>query len=135
MSFIIQMGKLKSKEDIILMKSVLMMLKSFKSRLENGEDGMKMARKNMLNILTKKVKMMVFLFIGIKTELRLGSGTIKMGKKMAPLKYGSKMEKNLKTNNQNKKREKSLFYQLQKMALVKKQATLNIELLIEVEKA
>ena len=90
------MGKLKSKEDIILMKSVLMTLKSFKSRLENGEDGMKMERKSMSNILTKKVKMMGFLFIGIKTELRLESGTIKMGKKMAPLKYGSKMEKNLK---------------------------------------
>ena len=44
MLFIIQMGKLKSKEDIILMKSVLMMLKSFKYRLENGEDGMKMER-------------------------------------------------------------------------------------------
>ena len=40
--------------------------------------------------------MMAFLFIGIKTELRLESGTKKKKKKMAPLKYGSKMEKNLK---------------------------------------
>ena len=70
------MGKLKSKEDIILMRSVLMRLKSFKSRLENGEDGMKMERKNMLNNLTKKVKMMGFLFIGMKMELRLGNGII-----------------------------------------------------------
>ncbi|MFL3005556.1 MAG: hypothetical protein ACJZ1R_05250 [Candidatus Neomarinimicrobiota bacterium] len=90
------MGKLKSKEDIILMRSVLMTLKSFKYRLENGEDGMKMERKNMLNILTKKVKMMGFLFIGIKTDLRLGNGIIKMGKNMALLKYGMKMVKNLK---------------------------------------
>ena len=85
------MGKLKSKEDIILMKSVLMMLKSFKYRLENGEDGMKMERKNMLKSLTKMAKMMGFLFIGMKMELRLGNGIIKMEKNMALLKYGMEM--------------------------------------------
>ena len=90
------MGKLKSKEDIILMKSVLMMLKSFKSRLENGEDGMKMERKNMLNILTKKVKMMGFSFIGMKMGIRLGNGIIRMEKNMALFKYGMPMVKNLK---------------------------------------
>ena len=90
------MGKLRSKEDIILMKSVLMMLKSFKSRLENGEDGMKMERKNMLNILTKKVKMMGSLFIGMRLELRLGNGIIKMEKNMDLLRYGMRMVKNIK---------------------------------------
>ena len=90
------MEKLKSKEDIILMRSVLMTLKSFKFRLENGEGGMKMGRKNMLNILTKKVKMMGSLFIGMKMELRLMNGIINMEKNMALLKYGMKMVKNLK---------------------------------------
>ncbi len=93
---IILMGKLKSKEDIILMRLVLMTLRSFKSRLENGEDGMKMARKNMLNISTKKVKMMGSLFIGMKMELRQGNGIIKMDKDMVLLKYGMEMVKNLK---------------------------------------
>ena len=46
--------------------------------------------------LTKKVKMMGFLFIGMKTELRLGNGIIKMEKNMALLKYGMEMVKNLK---------------------------------------
>ena len=80
----------------MLMKLDLMMSKSFKSRLENGEDGMRMERKNMLNILTKKVKMMGSLFIGMKMELKLGNGIIKMEKNMALLKYGMGMVKNIK---------------------------------------
>ena len=100
------MGKLKSKEDIILMKSVLMTLKSFKSRLENGEDGMKMERKSMSNILTKKVKMMGSLFIGMKMELRLGNGIIKMEKNMGLLKYGMGMVKNLKRQHILKEKKK-----------------------------
>ena len=68
-----------------------MMLKSFKSLLENGEDGTTMERKNMLNILTKKVKMMGSLFIGMKMELKLGNGIIKMEKNMALIKYGMEM--------------------------------------------
>ena len=100
------MGKLKSKENIILMRSVLMMLKSFKSRLENGEDGMKMERKNMLNILTKKVKMTGSLPIGMKMGLRLGSGIIKMEKDMALFKYGMAMVKNLKRQHISKEKKK-----------------------------
>ena len=73
-----------------------MMLKSFKSLLENGEDGTTMERKNMLNILTKKVKMMGSSFIGMKMELKLENGIIKMEKNMALLKYGMGMVKNLK---------------------------------------
>ena len=106
---ITQMEKLKSKEDIILMRSVLMTLKSFKFRLENGEGGMKMGRKNMLNILTKKVKMMGSLFIGMKMELRLMNGIINMEKNMALLKYGMKMVKNLKRQHILKGKKKVLL--------------------------
>ena len=40
--------------------------------------------------------MMGSLFIGMKMELRLGNGIIRMEKNMALLKYGMEMVKNLK---------------------------------------
>ncbi len=43
--------------------------------------------------------MMGSLFIGMKMELRLGNGIIRMGKNMALLKYGMEMVKNLKRQN------------------------------------
>ena len=116
---IIQMGKSKSKEDIILMRSALMRLKSFKSRLENGEDGMKMGRKNMLNILTKKVKTMGSLFIGMKMELRPGNGIIKMEKNTALLKYGLEMVKNLRRQHILKGKKRVLLVSGMKMEIEK----------------
>ena len=116
---IIQMGKSKSKEDIILMRSALMRLKSFKSRLENGEDGMKMGRKNMLNILTKKVKTMGSLFIGMKMELRPGNGIIKMEKNTALLKYGFEMVKNLRRQRILKGKKRVLLVSGMKMEIEK----------------
>ena len=63
---------------IILIKSGLMTLKSFRFPLVNGEDGTKMGRKNILNNLIVREKMMAFLLIGTKRELRLENGIIKM---------------------------------------------------------
>ena len=81
---------------IILIKSGLMTLKSFRFPLVNGEDGIKMERKNILNNSIKKGKMMAFLLFGTKMELRLENGIIKMDKKMGHLKYGLAMEKSRK---------------------------------------
>ena len=80
----------------ILIKSGLMKLKSFRFPLVNGEDGMKMERKNILNNSIKKGKMMAFLLFGTKMELRLENGIIKMDKKMGHLKCGLTMEKSRK---------------------------------------
>ena len=113
------MGKLNSKEDIILMRSVLMRLKSFKYRLENGEDGMKMGRKNMLKILMKKVKMMGSLFIGMKMELRPENGIIKMEKNTALLKYGLEMVKNLRRQHILKGKKRVLLVSGMKMEIEK----------------
>ena len=44
----------------------------------------------------KKEKMMAFLFIGTKMELRLENGIIKMEKKMDHLQYGMEMVKSRK---------------------------------------
>ena len=77
---------------IILIKLGLMKLKSFKFLLVNGGDGMKMERKNILNNSIKKGKMMAFLLFGTKMELRLENGIIKMDKKTGHLKYGLAME-------------------------------------------
>ena len=79
-----------------LIKLGLMTLKSFMFPLVNGEDGTKMERKNILNNSIKKGKMMAFLLFGTKMELRLENGIIKMDKKMGHLKYGLAMEKSRK---------------------------------------
>ena len=44
----------------------------------NGEDGMKTEKRNISNNSMIRGKMMEFLLIGMKTELRLGSGFTKM---------------------------------------------------------
>ena len=62
----------------ILIKLGLMTLKNFMFPQVNGEDGMKMEIKNILNNLIKKGKMTVYLLIGTKMELRLENGIIKM---------------------------------------------------------
>ena len=80
----------------ILIKLGLMILKNFRFLLANGEDGTKMEKKNILSNSIKKGKMMAFLLIGTKMELRLESGIIKMDKKMVYLKHGMMMEKSRK---------------------------------------
>ena len=92
-----------------LIKLGLMTLKSFRFPLVNGEDGTKMERKNILNNSIKKGKMMAFLFIGIKMELRLESGIIKMDKKMVHLKYGMMMEKSRKKRYLKKEKKMGLL--------------------------
>ena len=57
----------------------------------NGEDGTKMGNKNILSNSIKKGKMMAFLLFGTKMELRLENGIIKMDKRMGLLKYGLEM--------------------------------------------
>ena len=86
----------KKKGGTILIKLGLMILKNFRSPLVNGEDGTKMERKNILNNSIKKGKMMAFLLFGTKMELRLENGIIKMDKKMGHLKYGLATEKSRK---------------------------------------
>ena len=66
----------------ILIKLGLMTLKNFRFLLVNGEDGTKM-EKEYIEQFNKKEKMMAFLLIGTKMELRLENGIIKMDKKMA----------------------------------------------------
>ena len=79
-----------------LIKLGLMTLKNFRFPLVNGEDGMKMERKNILNNSIKKGKMMAFLLFGTKMELRLENGIIKKEKKMDHLQYGMEMVKSRK---------------------------------------
>ena len=54
------------------------MLKNFRFLLESGEVGMKMERMNISKYLMKKVRIMGSLFIGMKMELKLENGIIKM---------------------------------------------------------
>ena len=84
------------REDTISIKSGSTTLMNFRFRLVNGEDGTKMEKKNILSNSMKKEKMMAFLLIGTKMELRLANGIIKMDKKMGHLKYGLKMERSRK---------------------------------------
>ena len=79
-----------------LIKLGLMTLRSFRFPLVNGEGGTKMERKNILSNSIKKGKMMAFLLFGTKMELRLENGIIKMDKKMGHLKYGLATEKSRK---------------------------------------
>ena len=79
-----------------------MTLKNFMFPLVNGEDGTKMERKNILNNSIKKGKMMAFLLFGTKMELRLENGIIKMDKKMGHLKYGLAMGKSRKKRYKKK---------------------------------
>ena len=81
---------------IILIKLGSMTLKNFRFQQVNGEDGTKMDNQNILNNSIKKGKMMAFLLFGTKMELRLENGIIKMDKKMGHLKYGLTMEKSRK---------------------------------------
>lgn len=86
----------RSKGVTILIKLGLMTLRSFRFQSANGEDGTKMGKKNISNNSMKKEKMMAFLSIGTKMELRQENGIIKMGKKMDHLQYGMEMVRSRK---------------------------------------
>ena len=79
-------GKLKERGVFTLTRLVLMKLRNLRCQLEDGKDGTKMEERSISKNSTKKVKMMAFLFIGIKTELRLEEWYYKNGEKDGPFK-------------------------------------------------
>ncbi len=83
-----------------------MILRSFKYLLENGEDGMIMEKKSIQRHLMIEVKMMEFLFIGIRMELKLENGLTKMDKSMVLLKFGMRMVRNHKKQHMLKVKKK-----------------------------